>query len=489
MSTSTIPYDPSLVLGMIVDPNRIKTLEKIAEAQKDVDAQRDYVNALLRQKLSLDMTSRELISLGVDPSDMEDFNKDLEELTKEIVAQSKVLGTKVMTAEKAVAGIKADSSQQQIGMQLQSPIDFDASPLKALPLAADSMDMDVQYFRYEDEKQSSAQKASSVSSFVGVKVSRFLGPKVGAQMSDSTQKSGVATHDAHKIVGTLVICANCTSRQAQVFSPVKLDVDAAIDTYDRFDGTGRMPVEDKAKMKELALGGHGDEGKGVPVLIGASYGSSFVGFVHFEKIEKTDTAQSAQSKAMQARAEVEANLFLASIEGSFGLDSQSSQSVKNLMSSSDIQSHCAVITMGLIPSIKSSQVTTAVKAMKNDPAENMKQLAALQGSTNAASNSMASQGSLAKKGQSIEKMNSDYISAAVSAVNEVDKSTNQVIDLNSLMVAFDDYVAKAGDGKTGVPINYYLKYITKRDIALAFMNQNYAGQLYDEGKDDDTAAT
>ena len=35
---TTIPYDPSLVLGNIVDQSRIEQLEKIADAQKPMDS-------------------------------------------------------------------------------------------------------------------------------------------------------------------------------------------------------------------------------------------------------------------------------------------------------------------------------------------------------------------------------------------------------------------------------------------------------------------
>lgn len=33
MSLSTIPYDPSLVLGQVIDPSKIKQLQELAEAQ------------------------------------------------------------------------------------------------------------------------------------------------------------------------------------------------------------------------------------------------------------------------------------------------------------------------------------------------------------------------------------------------------------------------------------------------------------------------
>ena len=55
-----------------------------------------------------------------------------------------------------------------------------------------------------------------------------------------------------------------------------------------------------------------------------------------------------------------------------------------------------MITMGLIPSIKSDQVTTTVAGMKNSPQENMKELAAMQG---ASDSSVATMSGEAAKGQ------------------------------------------------------------------------------------------
>lgn len=489
MPTSTIPYDPSLVLGMIVDPNKITELEAIADLQKPVDAEKNHFNALLRQKLSLDMTMRELISLGATPDQLEELKQQIDKLTADITKTAGNLAKAVIKAEAAIAKAKSKQGQKQISSQLQSPIDFAASQLQSMPLSADTMNMDVQYFRYEDNEQTSRSTANAISTFVGAKVSSFLGPTYGASAGASAHEASTSAYDNHGVFGTLVICANCTSREAQIFSPLKLDPDAAVESYVFFQNGSQdsMPVEDWQEMKKIALAGisKADQKSAVPVIVGASYGSSFVGFIHFEKVEDTGSSQSSSSVAAQARAEVETDLFFSSISGSFGLDAQSANSIKQLLSTSDIQSHCSLITMGLIPSIKSNNVATAVKALQGDPKSRMEELAAMQDASNSGVSSLAAVGAAAKKGQSIEQMKSDYIKSSVEAVGDLDKSNNQVIDLNSLMIALDDYVAKAGDGKTGVPINYYLKYVTKRDIALAWMQKYYPNELHEKVKNDD----
>ena len=50
-------------------------------------------------------------------------------------------------------------------------------------------------------------------------------------------------------------------------------------------------------------------------------------------------------------------------------------------------------------------------------------------------------------------------------------NNNKVIDTNSLMTAFDDYVQQATKGEDGVPINFYLREITKSAIAKAWMKK------------------
>ena len=484
MPTSTIPYDPSLVLGMIVDPSRIATLEQIAEAQLPVDVARDHVNALLRQKLSLDMTARELISLGAQDDQLTKLYDNMTTLMNDIIDATNTLADNVMDAEKAIVAVKMEAGQAQIGTQLMSPIDFAASKLQAMPLSSDSLNMDVQYFRYDVNEQTSNSTATAISSFVGGKVSSFLGSSFAASMAASANHSVASATQNHNIIGTLVICANCTSRQAQIFSPVKLDVEAAMDSIDQRQGGGdKMPVEDPQSMKVLALTGDDDPTQGLPVLVGASYGSSFVGFVHFEQVEDTSSSQEAESAAVQARAQADEDLFFENIQGSWGLDAQTASSIKNLVSSSNIQSHCSLITMGLIPSIKSNQVLSVISELKGDPASNMAELAAMQQASDDSNATIASDAKVAKQGQAMSNMKSDYVKAAVSAVAADDGVKNNVIDLNSLQTALDDYVAKASDGKTGVPINFYIKYITRKDIARAWMEKYYPALLHEAPAD------
>ena len=481
MPTSTIPFDPSLVLGMVVDPAKIAQLEQIAELKLPVDEARTKVNALLRQKLSLDMTLKELISLGATTEQLKDFRKNLETVMAEVITATGELSQAVIASENAIAASQQD--QKQISSQVQSPLDLDVSKLKPLAISSDTMNMDVQYFRYEDNDQSSVDVASSVSSFVGAKVSEFLGPTYGVSAGASAHTAIDDANKNHSLLGTLVILINCTHKDAQMFSPVKLDVDSAIENYVSFSGKGWDKPNDPQAMLEKAMQPitADDEKKGMPLLVGTTYGSSFVGFVHFEQVEKTQSFQEAASAAEQAGETIEGGLFIEEEEGS-SFSEQASESVKDLMSTSNIQSHCNVISMGIIPSIKSNNVQSVVEGLKGSAQDRMNELAAMQDASDSGIPSVASQAANAKKGNAMQKMNSDYIKGSVEAVAEVDKQSNKVIDMNSMMTALDDYVERVNKSQGGVPINFYLKHITQRTIAYQWMQKYYPDLLHQKIK-------
>ena len=41
------------------------------------------------------------------------------------------------------------------------------------------------------------------------------------------------------------------------------------------------------------------------------------------------------------------------------------------------------------------------------------------------------------------------------------------------MTAFEDYITKASEGESGIPINFYIKRLTKNDVAKAYIRKYY----------------
>ena len=100
----------------------------------------------------------------------------------------------MIQSEQAIAQEKDQPGQKQIGVELQSPIDL-SDHTQSLPLSADSMDMDVQYFRNEDNTQGENSTADSISTFVGTKVSTLLDDSFSARVGASTHQAVSPTYN------------------------------------------------------------------------------------------------------------------------------------------------------------------------------------------------------------------------------------------------------------------------------------------------------
>ena len=180
MPTESIPYDPSLALGMVIQPDKIQQLMAIAEAQNPVNLAREKVNALLRQKLSLDMLIQELSTLKVKEEQVNKVAEKIDVLTEALGDAAIELTDNVIAAEELISNLKTEQEQKQISSSVQSPVDFAASQLKPMPISSDSMNMDVQYFRYQRNVDTNNQHSNKVASFVGGAVGDYFGNSVAA---------------------------------------------------------------------------------------------------------------------------------------------------------------------------------------------------------------------------------------------------------------------------------------------------------------------
>lgn len=481
---STIPFDPSLVLGNIVDPKKIEALENIATLQKPVDDAQLKLNALILSKRSLDMTLQEMMNMNVDQNDLNELSQNIDTLKTTMAKAAVSLAGATIKSQKAISEARNSSDQTQINESIESPIDYNKSAIKKMPLSSDSLVMDAQYFRNESNAQGSSAHSSAIASYVSSQCSGFLSPTYGAQIGGSTKSAMESQHSNHKIEGTLVITANCTHKVSDVFAPFVLDPEKGIRAWNVYNSSQKIDTADKASMQKIITGKDSDTA-GMFLLSGATYGSSFVGLVHILQDEKSDSSQSSSSLAESMSASITENLWLENYSGKFGLDSSFADSIKSLLSTSNLQSHASVITMGLIPSIVSNTIATTVQNLKPDPKDVMSQLAAIQGASDSQVNTMGADAEKAKAGESFMQLNNSYVTNVVSSLGSYDNANNKVIDTNSMMTAFDDYIQKAIAGECGIPINFFLKSITSRQLAEAWLYKFYPGEFIGESSGDD----
>jgi hypothetical protein len=480
---TTIPYDPSLTLGNIVHPDAMSVLLEISKQQAPIDAAQERMNSMIEMKRSLEMTVEELVNMKIDPGEL---RKQCDEVGKQ-VSDAAIDYAKVrIEQEKVIQPLKA--KVQAVHSDAESPIDYVRTQIRTdMPLAADSLKMDAQYFSFDENDQDADSTISSIKTFVSG-ATRTLGVKISAQASAAAADQVSRQLEAHDVQGTLVITATCTHKNAAVLAPFVLDVDKAIRVWNTVykDANDKIKVDDPAALNRIEKEEGTDKEKFLSILSGATFGSSFVGMVHILRHENTRSSQEMRSLAGNLQVQIDAGLYA----GGFGADGSFSEDVKKLLSTAKISSHVSIIAMGTIPSIVSNKVEFGVKTFAQfDPSAMMDKLVTLQNATAGEKDTLATTANTARTGQEMEAIASTQVKNVMMGLGQLDTVSNQMLDVNSMMAAFEDYIKKAMDPKSGigVPINYYVKSISRAQLAIAWKAKYFPGR-YLPISGDDTAA-
>ncbi|MBA3681419.1 MAG: hypothetical protein H0W73_09675 [Bacteroidetes bacterium] len=478
---STIPYDPSLVLGNIVSQDKLDNLIAISAAQSPADAAEDTLNSLIALKRSLDMTVQELIEMNIDVADV---IKESQDVGTQIADAAKEYGKAKVQAEKTIQPLKAKI--RTLSDSVESPIDYNKTQIKQMPLSADSLQMNCQYFAFDQNQQDSGTHAATVAAFVGDSVSGF-GDSYSFQAKTSAQSQVNSQHQNHNISGTLVVTITCTHKDAVLLAPFILDVDKSVRVWNSLFPDDMIKTTDvKSIIKTMAQQDTAQE-KSFTVLSGETCGSCFIGMVHTLNATDTTSTETMYSIAESIQGQFSVGCWFVQESGGFGVDSSFSNDAKNLLSSQSITSHCTLTVMGSIPSIKSNNVLMAVQSFTDfDGASSMKAVQTLQNATADDMTTVDSAASNARTGGQMVAMQTAKINATLSGLSTIDNQNNKVIDTNTLMDAMEDYVNKCIAGNIGIPINYYLKPITKSQIAQMWLAKYYPNKYNLAGAGDDS---
>lgn len=480
----SIPYDPALVLGNLVDEKLLNAVLAISAAGAPADAAQENLNSLILAKRSIDMTIQELTGMGIDASEAAKATVDLDKrIAKAASDMAKAVIASQAAILKAKGGVQAARAAVGVAASIESPIDYNKSQIKQMPLAADSLRMDAQYFSLDENQQDSHSTVSSIKSYVSASTS-FLGTSRSIDASAQAQHQASSQYQNHDVAGTLVITAGCTHKDAVLLAPLIIDPDKAVRVWNAVFPNDLLKPSDMKSLLEIDKKANTAKEAALRILSGATYGSSFVGMVHVLRSEKTQSSQSMYSAAAKLQAKMKAGGWFAKVSGGFGVDASFAGDVKRMLSIQDIQSHCSIITMGSIPSIKSNSVRIGVKEFADfDPKAMMDKLATLQNATASDQDSISGAAAAARTGGEMQAMESTKVQSVLTGLSDIDDGQNKMLDINSLMTAFEDYVDKALAGNIGVPINYYLKPITKSQIAQLWVAKYYPEYMAIGGDD------
>jgi hypothetical protein len=477
--TTTIPYDSSLVLGNIVQKEKIDILEQISVLQAPIESAQENLNSKILLQRSLEMTIQDLLNMKINPSDLQ---KNLNDVKNQILEAAKNYAKVRIDNESKIFPLKSKISL--VHDSIESPIDYNRTAIKKMPLSADSLKLDAQYFSFDEMKQDASNVMASIKGYIAEATS-FLGQEQSTTISGAAQTQLAKQFEHHDLEGTLIITAGTTQKDAVLLAPFILDVDKGIRAWNSYFPDKLIKMDDLENILKIAQEeGTKDEAK-LQLISGATYGSSFVGMVHILKQDKTSASQSMNSVSASIQEQAKAGTWFSGISGGFGLNTSFSNDIKHMLSSQNISSHVSLITMGSIPNIKSNPVALAVKQFSNfDPESMMNKLALLQNATAGDQDTVNTQIKSALTGQQLEEMESTKIKAVMSGLIPLQDGENKMLDINSLMTAFEDYVAKALDGNVGVPINYYLKPITRAQLAQMWVAKYYPGKYLAISGDD-----
>lgn len=456
---ASIPFDhPSLVLGNIANQKVLDILININKHQSLITASRDMLNSLITMKRSIGMTINELTDLGIDTGGLEDkleeINQSITESANAYLASSMENGNEILEQRKELS-VLAD---MQI---IESPVDFSRSELKSLPLASESLNLDSQYFSYSTNLNDTT--IASIEKYVRNSTAS-LG--AGAEKAAAAASSQVNMQlQNHSVAGTLIITATCTHSNVKLFSPLVLDPDKAVAAWNVMSSN---PISTDKLLSEPDNNDNA-QSEALQLLSGAAYGSSFIGMVH---LLNSDSGNSSADPSESFKEMLEQKMRLGSwikgASGDFGVDASFINEVKQLLNNQSISSHVSVIVLGATPTIASGKLKMGIKTLGGlKETTQLKEASAFEtlGTHVAdARNKTAEVSTKNAKNQAIIK-----------ELGKIDHEANNIMDINSLMSAFDNYLAAVKDKSStmGIPISFSVKNITRGQIVKLWSDKYY----------------
>ena len=449
---STIPFHPSLALGSVVNPDLLENLKQISAIQGPAEAAQDTLNSLVQLKRSLHMTSMELVNMDVETG----F------LTEKIGEVKASIKTAAMDYAKARMDCETQSQALRaqaygITSEVESPVDYVSSKVEKYEIGSDSLKLDSQYFSFSDEKQTSETMG---------KIKDFLSSALPKEQQESTEvvASSLEKINDHRmsneVVGTLIITASCTHRFARMLAPFVMDPDKAVTAWNRTFPGDSIDIDDVNKLEETINKGNWKTDKTISLVSGAIYGSSFIGMVHAVKTSDSSQVMS-ENEVSSAMQKIEQALALQNASGGL-LDPSLALDLMSLNKSS-ISAHVTILTVGVIPKIASTQMTDLGYRLAHPTTQedDSKSDYDYGGRSNASSTQHERNHN--RRLRVVQAKAEPVLQAA----DQSDTEKNKNLDMQTLVLAFDKYTEMVTEKKTsaGVPIHYFIKSVTKSDIA------------------------
>eukprot|EP00547_Thalassionema_nitzschioides_P007828 CAMPEP_0194222500 /NCGR_PEP_ID=MMETSP0156-20130528/33097_1 /TAXON_ID=33649 /ORGANISM="Thalassionema nitzschioides, Strain L26-B" /LENGTH=126 /DNA_ID=CAMNT_0038953305 /DNA_START=64 /DNA_END=441 /DNA_ORIENTATION=- len=124
---ASIPADPSLVLGGIIEPYKIDQLAAIAEVQKPVELANERLNFLTMSSYKMEMIYQQMVNMRVDMASLIKLQAEQIWLKAEATNAAIDLGEQIITSERAVRDLREKFAQTKISKMVESPMNYELS--------------------------------------------------------------------------------------------------------------------------------------------------------------------------------------------------------------------------------------------------------------------------------------------------------------------------------------------------------------------------
>jgi hypothetical protein len=158
--------------------------------------------------------------------------------------------------------------------------------------------------------------------------------------------------------------------------------------------------------------------------------------------------------------------------GGFGVDESVLDNVRKLLSTQNVSTHVNLIVLGTVPSLASSQLRMGVATLLDDP---QRAGANVSGQPHESRQTASSMADNSLKGAQKAAMQSGLMQSVIQGLGSIDHGSNTVVDLNTLMSSFDNYITQVSDARSvGIPISFFFKKISKAHIARLWLDKYFA---------------
>lgn len=342
---------------------------------------------------------------------------------------------------------------------VMSPINWALTEIVYKDRGFDAITVDATFVKVDASVQRSDSSAHSrkVSASVSASANDYFGQgaSLGASMAAQAGSKTSKTSESHQIEYTMILMAMATHRKVKQFQSVVVDVDKMRESWNYYQGKDNYIIDPnnnfyafyaqyiKVSQQFNKAGGSPDPKRPkVSLVTEAFLGSALLGMVHFIQQDDTTASQSNSMSSSAVAAQVQVSQWLASATGSTSASQAASRQIANSQSQSNLDVRFDIVSMGYIPTLKSSEITQAIKQFGEFDPSSM--------GVNSLPSSTAEASGAAQNAQ--QSNTGSIIDATIKGLKE-STTTAKILDLDTFMNAFDDYTNAAKTTEfIGVPV-------------------------------------